>query len=258
MAAVSANADAEEATATALARLPTPWAVVRDPVWPEDAHPNVDHIVVGPPGVFVIDTRSWSGRVALEHGRLWQNGQDRSDALASVAEAAVSVSGFVSSVRFDHVHPVVCCAGREISAGWVDGVLVCSSDKLVEELTSYVDVLPGGVSKVVAVDIERRLLAGTRPRPKRQRTKKSRPGRVAQASGVRRRRPFKGLVLATLAGAVGVLLVAQPSLITRVPDRFAELVDFVQPDEKVPYEGNPPKPEREKKRHNQKQAPPPR
>ena len=134
MAAQSASADAEEATATALARLPAPWTALRDPVWPEDAHANIDHIVVGPAGVFVIDTRSWSGRVALEHGRLWQNGQDRSDALASAAEAAVSVSGFVSSVRFDHVHAVVCCAERDIPAAWVDGVLVCSSEKLVDEL----------------------------------------------------------------------------------------------------------------------------
>ena len=59
----------ERATADALAGLDSQdWVVMHDLAWPGRARANIDHVVVGPPGVFAIDTKNWSGRVELKEG----------------------------------------------------------------------------------------------------------------------------------------------------------------------------------------------
>jgi hypothetical protein len=249
-----ANADIGEATAAALAALPPSWAVVRDPVWPNDQFPAIDHIVIGPPGIFVVDTRSWSGRVGVERGSLWQDGQDRTELLRTTAEAAVSVSGLAPSVRFDYVHGVICLADREIGISWVDGVLVCSTRDLVAELTSYVEVIPGGVSKAVAVDVERRLKEG-KPRVRPKAAKPAKPAKQPRPVGGRprrRRTPTATGVAATLAvGAV--LLAVSPSFVSDVPGEIAELVENVTNDHDNPLDTKTPNHPVGKKKQDQQE-----
>lgn len=234
MASRPASAELGEVTAAALTALPPSWAVVSGPVWPEDQFPAVDHIVIGPPGIFVIDSRSWPGRVAVEHGRLIQAGQERSDVVRSVAEAAVSVSGLAASVRFDYVHGVICLAHRDVAIGWIDGVLVCSASELVAELTSYVEVIPGGVGRVVAADIERRLKAG-RPRTRDRRPKTvKQSSRVRPAAGAPRRRTPTVAGVAGALAVFAVLLAVSPSSVSTVPGQIAELVEQVTNDDDNP------------------------
>src|SRR5215203_2761685 len=65
----------EESTARALAALPElDWRVFNGGQWPGRPYANVDHVVVGPGGVFVIDSKAWSGDVAVADGMLRQNG----------------------------------------------------------------------------------------------------------------------------------------------------------------------------------------
>lgn len=60
------GADGEAATAQALDALPKDqWTVFHDVRWPGRKLANVDHVVVGPGGVFVIDSKNWSGRVEV-------------------------------------------------------------------------------------------------------------------------------------------------------------------------------------------------
>ncbi len=158
----------------------------------------------GPPGVFVIDTKLWTGRVTLEDGVLWQDERDNSAAVWGVASAARSLSGLVSSVRPDHVHAVVCLAEGDIAVGWVDGVMVCTSAQLVDELTAYPEVLPGGLARAVGKDVDRRL----RPVEGSESVRKPAP----------KRRPFAALVLGVLALAFGLSLLAQPEAITTLAD----------------------------------------
>jgi hypothetical protein len=196
--------EAEEVTATALMALPPSWTVLHGPDWPGERFANIDHVVVGPPGVFVIDTKLWSGQVTVENGVLWQSGQDRSPACWGAAAAAKSLAELVSSVRPDHVQAVVCLADEDIPMAWVDGVMVCSSAQLVSQLTEYAEVLPGGLALAVATDVDRRLRS------------------VVQAVSIQRagpkRRPFTALVLGVLAVAVAVALLGQPEMLTSLAD----------------------------------------
>jgi hypothetical protein len=203
------GADGEGATAAALKALPSGWVVLSDLAWPGQQHVNIDHVVIGPAGVFVIDTMNWSGRVIVDDGTLRQSGRDRSTAVWGAVSAATSLSRMVPSVRADHVHAVVCQANGDSRVAWVDDVLVCSSALLVEEMTAFPEVLPGGLARAVSVDVGRRL------RPVDE------PTAVERAP---KRRPFAALVPAVLAAALGVTLMSQPDVVTSLVDDVADSV----------------------------------
>jgi hypothetical protein len=45
---------------------------------------NIDHLAVGPGGITVIDTKNYTGKVAVRKGRLWVNGRDRTKLIDGV------------------------------------------------------------------------------------------------------------------------------------------------------------------------------
>ena len=62
---------------------------------------NIDHVVVGPSGVTIIDCKAWSGRVTISKGTLWQGRGPRTDV----------VDGVEGQVR--RVYAVLVAAGRD-------------------------------------------------------------------------------------------------------------------------------------------------
>src|SRR5688500_611754 len=79
------GAEGESATARVLAALPPDWVVLHDLRWPGRRFANIDHLVIGPGGVFVVDSKNWTGRVAVDGGVLRQNGRSREKAVAGCA-----------------------------------------------------------------------------------------------------------------------------------------------------------------------------
>ena len=96
--------------------------VLSDRAWP-GRRANLDHVVVAPSGVFVIDTKAYGGRVELiDHGsfcrpspRLHVAGWDRSDLVAAVGRQAAAVGAVVGRDWPDGcpvpVVPVLCFVG---------------------------------------------------------------------------------------------------------------------------------------------------
>jgi hypothetical protein len=67
------GADGEFAVAQILARLPNEFHFINDITLP---HGNIDHVVVGPTGVFVIDAKNWRGVITADgQGDLLLNGR---------------------------------------------------------------------------------------------------------------------------------------------------------------------------------------
>ncbi|MEP9381809.1 nuclease-related domain-containing protein [Nocardioides sp. KR10-350] len=130
------GAEGERATAAALACLPSGWTAFHDVRWPERRLANVDHVVVGPGGVFVIDSKNWSGTVAVRAGVLRHNGYRRERTVDAAGEAALAVARLVADVPPEAVYAVLCFAGSGPEAGWVGGVAVCTPATLVELLTT--------------------------------------------------------------------------------------------------------------------------
>jgi hypothetical protein len=106
------------------------WYVVHDVRWPGRPRANLDHVVVGPPGVLVVDAKNWSGSVTLEGGRLRQNGHPRDREVQAVADAADAVRTRLGTAVA--VLPVLCLAsgvGRTAQSSGRTTVL--SADELV-------------------------------------------------------------------------------------------------------------------------------
>jgi hypothetical protein len=138
------GAEGEEAVAAALAQLPSEtWTVFHDVKWPGRRYANVDHIVVGPPGVFVIDAKNWSGQVAVKGDVLRQNGFSRERDVAGAAEAGLAVAGLVPLLKPNLVHPVLCFVSDEELSGWVRDVMVCTTSNVARMLAARPAVLPG-------------------------------------------------------------------------------------------------------------------
>jgi hypothetical protein len=64
------GADGEAATAALLARLPRRWVVLHDLAVPGSGA-NIDHLVIGPTGVWVVDTKTTRARVRVGRGAVW-------------------------------------------------------------------------------------------------------------------------------------------------------------------------------------------
>jgi superfamily I DNA/RNA helicase len=92
------------------------WRLLVDRRWPGTRAGNVDMILVGPGGVFVIDVKNWRSAPAVVDGRLCAADVDRHDevakllAQARVAEDAVTALGLAPVA----VHPVLAFCGHRV------------------------------------------------------------------------------------------------------------------------------------------------
>ena len=125
--------------ARALADLPDGWVALHDLAWPGRQRANLDHVVVGPGGVFVVDAKNWSGRVEVRDQVLRQNGRKREQAVVSAAEAAIALQGIVPPPAY--CMGVLCFVRDEPLTGWARDVMVCSTSNLTSMLLSRPAVL---------------------------------------------------------------------------------------------------------------------
>lgn len=134
------GAEGEAATAAVLSTLPSGWTATHDVRWPSRRLANIDHILVGPGGIFVIDSKNWSGRITLEDGHLRQDGRSREKAVAGCADAGLAVAE-LAGPHADKVFPVLCFLTDEPLAGWCRDVMVCSAATLTQMLVTRPTVL---------------------------------------------------------------------------------------------------------------------
>ena len=141
------GADGEAAVARALEALPEGWIVLHDLAWPGRQRANLDHVAVGPGGVFVIDAKNWSGRIEVRDQVLRQNGRQREEAVSSITAAAIAVQKLIAPVP---CVGVLCFVRDEPLATSSWNVTVCSTTSLVAMLTARPHVLsPDDVSRCV-------------------------------------------------------------------------------------------------------------
>ncbi len=96
---------------------------------------DLDHVVVGPAGVFVIETKNWTGTIAIKDGKLTYDGVVPSrPPLAQVKQAATVLRNQLQSAVGEDIEisPILCFASNPLSSGQqgAAGVLVCNADQL--------------------------------------------------------------------------------------------------------------------------------
>ena len=112
----AAGAEGERRVATALDELPAAWTVVHDRLLrPGRSEANLDHIVIGPGGVFLVDAKNRAGTVVEYEGGLFQH-RTRNGVRESVSLAAelAKVHGMAAAMAAEsgvRVQPVLCLAG---------------------------------------------------------------------------------------------------------------------------------------------------
>jgi hypothetical protein len=109
------GAHGERQTARLLDRLARDgYVVFHDLAAPENSRGNLDHLVIGPSGVFVIDSKQWTGSVHQSvDGLVWHNHYRLDRTLISVRWQAETLGRLLGAP----VAPLVCVHGAHIHGG---------------------------------------------------------------------------------------------------------------------------------------------
>ena len=155
------GAEGERVTADLLARLPgSEWTIFNDLHWPGRPRANIDHVAVGPQGLFVIDTKNWSGTPSLRGDQL-RVGSHRADlAVAAADEAAIAVFGCSPAAVPGHLKPVLCFVGDEPFTGRAYDVRVCTTASLLELMTKGPRLLDADQVRRVSLELQRSPASG--------------------------------------------------------------------------------------------------
>ncbi|KSW20816.1 hypothetical protein ATM99_15120 [Cellulomonas sp. B6] len=167
----AAGAEGERQVADVLAHLTRyGWTVLHDVRWPGRQRANLDHVAIGPGGVFVVDAKNWSGDVRVSPDGVRQNGYGRDAAVEGVSQAAAAVTTLLAPQHRSAVRGVMCLAGQQDQpVTTVQGVTVCGQWQLPEHLLAQ----PVRLSVYDVVDVARHLHAelgaasGPVPTPRR-------------------------------------------------------------------------------------------
>jgi Nuclease-related domain len=147
------GAAGERRTARVLATLEREgWAVLHDLAVPR-SRANIDHLVIGPGGVFVIDSKQYRGRLQLDPtGRLWHGRYSLAPALRAVTFEA-DQAALVLTDPDVVVVPILAIHGTQVPWGKVvaDGVPVVAARRLPSMLRELPAVLgPERVANLAA------------------------------------------------------------------------------------------------------------
>ena len=136
------GARGEEKVAGVLAGLPDGFHVFNDF---KAGSAFVDHVVLGPTGVFSIETKCWSGEVTVEEGSVLVNGRLPSrDPIPQAVKESDLVRGSFAAVGWKgRVVPILVFASDNFRASAIEvgGAVIMNSSGIVGAITSGSQVL---------------------------------------------------------------------------------------------------------------------
>jgi hypothetical protein len=108
------GAHGEQQTARLLDRLGRDGYVVLHDLAMPDSPANIDHLVIGPSGLFVIDSKQWTGTVHQNaDGLVWHNHYRLDRTLATVRRQALTLGRLLGIP----VAPLLCVHGAHVQGG---------------------------------------------------------------------------------------------------------------------------------------------
>lgn len=165
------GADGEERTAAALEPLVADgFRILHDRRIP-GSRANIDHIVIGPPGVFVIETKSFSGKLEIRGSDVYVAGRRRTAMLDEVrrevaaVEAALGAEFAALGIR---AMPLICVHRAELPLfrSEANGIPIVSAKGMVKRLRSAPPSLDPAAVERLASAADARLRAAS-PSPER-------------------------------------------------------------------------------------------
>ncbi len=147
------GARGEERVSRILAEISDKYHVFNDFV---AGRTHVDHVVVGPAGVFAVETKFWRGRVTIEDGHILVDGRLPSRApLSQVLREAAKVKAALAKAGWDGpVTPVLVFASDTFQARVADlngAVVINSRDLAASFATERVTLAPSELDRLVSL-----------------------------------------------------------------------------------------------------------
>lgn len=147
----------EKATAATLGRLVADgYHFLTDRRWPGSRTANVDLVVVGPGGVFIVDTKWWAD-VSVARGRIFRGQDDVTEDIYALADLGQTVEANLVGIGLspNEIHPVVVLHGRSGISAMVDSVRVVGEDDALRFITGHGRRLtPAAVDRVLTACVE--------------------------------------------------------------------------------------------------------
>ncbi|MDT0194902.1 NERD domain-containing protein [Arthrobacter sp. AB6] len=139
------DAGAEGATAVAekLGELvPRGWYLLNDVHWPGRPKASLDHVLVGPGGVVVVNSKNWTGEVRVASGVLWQGRYARTQAVEGALAQCAAVTSVVAPMHRRLVRPLICMAAQPDLLGVTNSdVAVAGTGRIVGAIEALPPVL---------------------------------------------------------------------------------------------------------------------
>jgi hypothetical protein len=154
------GAEGEEKVARVLSFLPSGCSVFND-LQLDGADAVFDHIVVGPSGVFVIETKNWSGEITFENGQVLYNGKTPGrPPIRQVKEAVAALLDHLEAAQCPAVpvYPVLCFVNNRPRGGLtnIGGVRICTDTDLHDLFENTLETPVGaGACAIVAGELAR-------------------------------------------------------------------------------------------------------
>lgn len=155
------GAEGERRTAAVLSSLAARGYVVLDDLAIPGSKANIDHVVIGPAGVVVVETKAYTGRVNVSDGVLWHGRYPLRKELAAAQFEADKVREVVASTGWTvAVRSLMCIHGVEVPTdptGSLGSIELCGPLDLLARIEAAPPLLaPAHVAHLVSV-IERAL-----------------------------------------------------------------------------------------------------
>lgn len=129
----------ERQTARTLAPLSAlGYFLLADRCWPGTRHAQVDLIVIGPGGVFIVDTKAWA-EVAIDNGRIYRGDADVTDELLGLTDLVDVTQADLAEVGLapGEVRPIIALAGRKDIDATLNGVRVVGERNVLKCIASH-------------------------------------------------------------------------------------------------------------------------
>jgi Nuclease-related domain len=149
------GAEGERRTARLLDRLTRDGFVVFHDLAVPDSTANVDHLVIGPTGLFVIDSKQWTGSVQQgADGLAWHNHYRLDRALETIRWEAETIGRLLGT----RAHPLLCVHGAHVHGGGLhaEGVAIVPAP-LLRSALGYDRVLSDADVELLATTARTRL-----------------------------------------------------------------------------------------------------
>lgn len=113
------------------------YTFLHDRGWPGSRKAQVDHVLVGPGGLFIVDTKSWA-EVEIAGGRIFRGQADVTDDLAGLADLAWGTEAVMAEhgLAPGEVHVVVVLANRNVPPTQVGSLIVVGERQAAKHINA--------------------------------------------------------------------------------------------------------------------------